>query len=339
MAQKWKQRPEGSNWGDFGPDDQLGRLNYLTPENTVKAAQEIKTGRRFCLSLPLNVPATNATNPRRHPPEFKPIVRDGGIVAFNLPLGQIIPGDTAVNSDEAVTVWSQHSSQWDAFGHMGAMFDADGDGVDEPIQYNGHSILNEKGEPRWGAVGAWNCGIEYMARHGFQGRGVLINLKKHYGEENHHVSYDDLMRILDADGVAVEQGDILCIYTGYADLLLAMAENVPSDLPRTHCPAFDGRDERLLQWITDSGVVALTCDNRAVEIEHSGPKPGLERGPSLPLHEHCLFKLGIHLGEMWYFTEIAEWLQANGRYRFFITAPPLHMPGAVGSPANGVGTV
>ncbi|MEC7655641.1 MAG: cyclase family protein, partial [Pseudomonadota bacterium] len=53
----------------------------------------------------------------------------------------------------------------------------------------------------------------------------------------------------------------------------------------------------------------------------------------------CLFKLGIHLGEMWYFTEIAEWLAANNRYRFFLTDPPLFLPGAVGSPANPVGTV
>jgi hypothetical protein len=339
VGQKWKQRPEGSNWGDFGPDDQLGRLNHLTPENTLKAAREIRVGQRFCLSLPLNVPATNATNPRRHPPEFHPIVRDGDLIAFNLPLEKVVASDTAVNSDEAVTIWNQHSSQWDAFGHMGALFDADGDGVAEPIQYNGHSILNENGEARWGQVGAWNCGIEHMARHGFQGRGVLLNLKKHYGELSHAVGYDDLLAILDADGVEVEQGDILCIYTGYADLLLALGEDVPDDLPRTHCPAFDGHDDRLLQWISDSGVVAIACDNRAVEFEHGGPKPGVTRGPSLPLHEHCLFKMGIHLGEMWYFTEIAEWLAANRRYRFFLTAPPLHLPGAVGSPANGIGTV
>ena len=42
---------------------------------------------------------------------------------------------------------------------------------------------------------------------------------------------------------------------------------------------------------------------------------------------------------MWYFTEIAEWLAANNRYRFFLTAQPLFLPGAVGSPANPVGTV
>jgi hypothetical protein len=26
----WKHRPEGSTWGNFGEDDELGRLNLLT---------------------------------------------------------------------------------------------------------------------------------------------------------------------------------------------------------------------------------------------------------------------------------------------------------------------
>ena len=86
-------------------------------------------------------------------------------------------------------------------------------------------------------------------------------------------------------------------------------------------------------------MAVLVSDNRAVEYEHGRWPEVMDRGPGLPIHEHCLFKLGIHLGEMWYFTEIAEWLEANGRYRFFITAPPLFLPGAVGSPANPIGTV
>lgn len=338
MAQKWKNRPEGSNWGAFGPDDQIGRLNYLTEENTLKAAREIRVGKRFCLSLPLDVPRTNATNARRLPPKLQGIDRDG-TVAFNLPLGRFSPGETAVNSDDAVLLYNQHSSQWDSFGHMGAMFDANGDGEAEPIQYNGHSICDENGKPRFGDVGAWNLGIEHMARACVQGRGVLLNLKKHYGEESHPVGYDDLMRILEIDGVAVEQGDILCVFTGYADLLLALGETVPEDLPRTRCSAFDGRDEKLLQWIDDSGIAALTSDNRAVEYEHGGLPEGATSGAALPIHEHCLFKLGIHLGEMFYFSELAQWLAANGRSRFFMTAPPLHLPGAVGSPANPIGTV
>jgi kynurenine formamidase len=45
------------------------------------------------------------------------------------------------------------------------------------------------------------------------------------------------------------------------------------------------------------------------------------------------------LGELWYLEELAEWLSANGRSRFFLTAPPLRLTGAVGSPVTPVATV
>ena len=52
MTQRWKNRPNGSNWGEFDPDDQKGRLNLLTPQRVVQAVKEVETGERFCLSLP-----------------------------------------------------------------------------------------------------------------------------------------------------------------------------------------------------------------------------------------------------------------------------------------------
>jgi len=51
---RWKLRPKGSTWGDFGPDDQLGRLNLLTPEKVLQGVAEVKVGKSFCLSLPLD---------------------------------------------------------------------------------------------------------------------------------------------------------------------------------------------------------------------------------------------------------------------------------------------
>ncbi len=57
------------------------------------------------------------------------------------------------------------------------------------------------------------------------------------------------------------------------------------------------------------------------------------------MHAHCLFKLGVYLGEMWYLSELADWLRANKRSRFLLTAPPLRLPGAVGSPASPIATV
>ena len=49
----------------------------------------------------------------------------------------------------------------------------------------------------------------------------------------------------------------------------------------------------------------------------------------VPRHELCLFKLGIHLGELWQLTPLARWLRVNMRSRFMLTAPPLRLPGAV----------
>ena len=67
--------------------------------------------------------------------------------------------------------------------------------------------------------------------------------------------------------------------------------------------------------------------------------PADYQDPYVPLHEHCLFKLGIHLGEMLYLTELARCLLEHRRYRFLLTAPPLRLPGAVGSPPCPVATV
>jgi kynurenine formamidase len=93
----------------------------------------------------------------------------------------------------------------------------------------------------------------------------------------------------------------------------------------------------LLAWIADSGIAAIVADNVAVEF--FPPKPGEAGTPFLPLHELCLFKLGINLGEMWYLTELADWLRDNDRTRFFLTAPPLRLRGHVGSPVTPIATV
>ena len=68
MTKRWKHRPEGSNWGEFGPDDQIGRLNYLTPQKVLEGIAEVKEGKTFCLSMPLDLPGGNGLNPARHPP-------------------------------------------------------------------------------------------------------------------------------------------------------------------------------------------------------------------------------------------------------------------------------
>ncbi|NYT76959.1 SDR family NAD(P)-dependent oxidoreductase [Alcaligenaceae bacterium] len=40
-----------------------------------------------------------------------------------------------------------------------------------------------------------------------------------------------------------------------------------------------------------------------------------------------------------YIVDLAEWLNANQRSRFLLTAPPLRLPGAEGSPVTPIATV
>ena len=183
MSKRWKVRPEGSNWGEFGPDDQLGRLNLLTAERVLEAVKEVRTGRTFCLSLPLDLPGGNSLNPSRLPPELKPVIRQGEI-AFDGQARRDNPLQTDLLCDDAMLIHSQYSTQWDSFSHIDALFDADGDGAPEHVYYNGFKVVSEEtGEGLYGEIGAVNLGIENMAETCVQGRGVMIDLRAHCGDE------------------------------------------------------------------------------------------------------------------------------------------------------------
>ncbi len=348
---RWKQRPPGSNWGEFGDDDQRGRMNYVTREKVLQGIAEAREGITFCLSLPLDYPGGSVLNPRRSPPRLAATLRDGknaGEQNFCYPMEKDKPGLTDVVCDDVVLLTLQYSTQWDSFAHIGSRFDADGDGKAEIVFYNGFragehivpAAEKKNSEPwaRYEGSEAKALGIQNLAEHGAQGRGVMIDLHAHFGRERKAVGYEDLMRVLEKDKVVVEKGDMVCLYTGFADVILELQKRADPKLLHGTCSGLDGRDAKLLQWVSDSGLACLLADNYAVELiptSLTNPKPHA----ALPLHEHCIFKNGIHLGEMWYFTELARWLRSRGRSRFLLTAPPLRLPGAVGSPATPIATV
>lgn len=342
---RWKNRPAGSNWGDFGPDDQIGRLNLVTPDRVLAAVREVREGKTFCLSLPLDFPGGTAINASRKPPELLPVM-DQGRPNMNFPYSCNNPHHLDVLCDDQVLLTLQYSTQWDALAHIGQEFDADGDGVDELVYYNGYRggtdingpVDHQTGGETGRASGARALGVEKMAETAVQGRGVMIDFKAHFGSERVYVNYDQLMHILDVDKVAVEKGDFVCFRTGFDEMLLSMNREPDAKKLRSSFAALDGRDERIHRWIEDTGLVALVADNIAVEATPAKAS-NAERFTALPLHEVCLFKLGVYLGEFWLLSPLADWLRERGRSRFLLTAPPLRLPGAVGSPTTPVATV
>lgn len=343
MSERWIRRPQGSNWGDFGPDDEYGRLNLLTPAKVLEGLAEVREGRTFCLSLPLDLPGGSAVLSRRHPPRRFATKRDGR-PNYNFRVGEENGLWTDVASDDAVLLHTQYSTQWDALSHVGSLFDS-GDGQLRPTYYNGfRGELDVVGPPNqlasecgFEGVEARRLGIERMAERCVQGRAVLVDLHAHYGRERKLVGYAELMHVCRADEVQIEKGDMVVFHTGLTEMIVEMRGSPDGQLLHRSCPVLNGADERLLEWITDSGIAIVVADNFAVE--QFPPPPATKRGAALPLHEHCLFKLGIHLGELWYVTELASWLREHGRSRFLLTAPPLRLTGAVGSPVTPVATV
>ena len=49
QSPRWTKRPEGSTWADFGPDDQCGRMNLITPAKVLQGIQEVREGHTFNL--------------------------------------------------------------------------------------------------------------------------------------------------------------------------------------------------------------------------------------------------------------------------------------------------
>jgi len=77
IPSRWKKRSDGTKWGDFGPDDQLGRLNLMTPERVRQGVAEVREGVAICLCLPLDYPGENILNPRCLPPVLRPALCKG----------------------------------------------------------------------------------------------------------------------------------------------------------------------------------------------------------------------------------------------------------------------
>jgi len=347
---RWAERPAGSTWGDFGPDDVLGRLNLMGPEQVRRGVAEVADGHTFCLSLPLDQPLRpgRALSPHRLPPVVRPTVR-AGLVNFHCDLAVTFPGASDVVSDDLVVLHTQFSTQWDAFGHVGARFDADRDGVDEVVYYNGWRAGGDvRGPSNPDTAGATSLGdlagiadgaasssdagpvgISHMAEHGVQGRAVLLDLRHHLGDARQAVGGTLLQDLMRADGIELQPGDVLLLHTGLGEAVLNGGELDGGAV-------LDGGDAELQEWVRSSGVAAIAADNHAVEafpaIRH---RPG---DPVLPLHELCLFRLGVHLGELWWLGDLARHLRQQSRHAFLLTAPPLRLPGATGSPVTPIAT-
>ncbi len=287
-------------WGVFGADDQLGTLNHLGPEQRADAAALIQRGVAFNLSLPLNVP---------DPPLFRRKPYEHHIV----PLGR------NEQDDYVDQLYLQVSSQWDGFRHVAAR---------EFGYYNGTA-------PERATHGGDLLGIEHFVSHGLFGRAVLLDVAAHLASQGTPVeplgSFAIRAEHLEAaralQHVAIKSGDILLIRTGWMSGYLGADHEGRATFAKTF--AFPGlyAGEDTARYLWDLRIAAVAADNPALEVA-----PGDKAAGSL--HRRILPMLGMPIGELWNFEDLAGDCRRDGRYEGFFASNPLNIPGGVASPAN-----
>lgn len=299
---------ELSNWGRWGPDDQIGTLNNVTPEDVVAAAKLIRKGRAFALGL-----------------SFKEKIQSGLFGGrWNLIHHMMATGTDAVAgaqdgdgvaylryADDAINVPCQAATQWDALCHIF---------LDDKM-YNGYPATDVT------VNGAARLGIEHV-REKMVGRGVLLDVARWKGVDSladgTPITSADLDGCAAAQGVTIRRGDFVIVRTGHQERCLAAGDwtgYAGGDAP--------GLAFETAWWIRRHDIAAICADTWGCEV-----RPNETDEANQPWHWVVIPAIGISMGEIFYLKELAQDCADDGVYEFFFCAPPLHVPGAAGSPIN-----
>jgi kynurenine formamidase len=211
-----------SNWGRFGPRDQLGTLNLIMPEKRAAAARLVRSGRTVSAARPL------PTQPSIENP---------------VPVAHHMTGTATEGWGGDYFAIASHgfaTSHIDALCHI----------FHEGKLYNGYPIEKVT------AHGALELGIHELSA-GIVSRGVLLDVPRARGlpylENSEPIFPEDLERAEQDAGLRVEPGDILLVRTGR----WALREARGGWDPRL---AIAGLDASCLPWLHARGVAALGSD-------------------------------------------------------------------------------
>ena len=164
------------------------------------------------------------------------------------------------------------------------------------------------------------------AMPGMVGRGVLLDIARLNGldwlEVDHVIEPSELEEAERRQGVRVGEGDALLFRTGWRKK--AVVEGWTGWLD-----ANPGLSMSCAEWLHARGVSSVISDNWAIEVQ-----PGREEGATLPLHCILIRDMGMMFGELFNLEELADDCADDGQWDFLLSAPPLRVTGAVGSPVS-----
>lgn len=294
------------NWNRWGPDDEIGTLNFATPDTVAAAAKLIINGKRISMGLPFdkNGPQQGGNLQRFNPIHF---MRHSGVDGY-AGLRDI----TGIRgADDWIIMPLQCGTQWDALSHI----------FYKDQMYNGYHITEV-----W-SYGAKRNGIE-KTKDKIAGRGVLLDVARFKQVDELPAGYAITSEDLDAtakyQGVEVKKGDFIIVRTGQMEGCLA----------RKNWGTYAGGDApglgfHTVEWIHKKEIAAIATDTWGAEV-----RPNNSGKISQPWHWIVIPIIGLTVGEIFYLKDLADDCAADGRYEFMFVAASLPFTGAVGTPTN-----
>ena len=300
-----------SNWGKWGPDDEVGSLNYLGPEQVLAAASLISSGKVFTLQRLIGDPKGDPVWPGRTPAERTQILDEGDWDEGGK--GPAFPGGLHY-ADDKISAFLQGSTQYDGLGHVW---------YDGKI-WNGFDARTTIG-------GMDKASVEPIAQRGVVGRAVLLDMARFRGkptlDKGETFTHEDLLACAQAQGVELRPRDILIVRTNFLQLFFEQGEAF-----------YEGFNEpglvyspELVQWFADMEIPNLVTDTIANEVTFDP-----NNGVALVLHNALMRNLGITLTEIADLEKLADDCAEDGQYDFLYVAAPLKVAQGSGSPVNPV---
>ncbi len=294
---EWEQ--ELSNWGRWGPDDQRGALNLITPEKTVQAASLVEVGETVTLQhFVLKERAMDSQS-------FGP---------FDHWMSRVDPvtGEPTFALDEIQ--FSLHDgmlSHIDALCHYRTEIDGRYvifNGYDQNLTVNGCEDL---------AVD--RMGTSYVTR------GVLVDIPLlrgvDYLEPSTPIYVEDLEAWEEFADVTIGSGDALLVRTGR----WARRDDVG---PWAYGQGGAGLHASVLPWLRERDVAILVGD-AVNDVQPSGVE-GINR----PIHQLTQVNLGLPLVDNGYLKDVAEAAQRHQRWEFMVSIQINKIEGGTASPFN-----
>ncbi|MEK9719798.1 MAG: cyclase family protein [Quisquiliibacterium sp.] len=246
----------------WGPKDEIGSANLVTPERTKAALKLVKQGK----SHPLGIVIDSTT------PAFPPRSLSLEVVQPNQQGGKRLFAYNASYNDDLIQTWIGIGPQIDGLGHLGQ----------DGIYYN---CNNEKDFA--GVTGLTKMGVHQIPP--LVGRGVLIDMTKHYGKASlaagQYFNEKDIQAAAKAQGVEIREGDVVLFHTGWTDAKLK------SD-PKAWVSGEPGLGESGAAWLASKNVMAVGSDTWGLE-----PVPPEKEGRPFYGHVILLKENGIYILE------------------------------------------